>query len=1227
MKNQIIKCGLIVILLLSGSFSGLLRSQNPMLNNDMRLFNAPSTTSPERASLDKFGSYPVDFSVGVPDISIPIYTIKSGTLNFPITLSYHLSGIKVDEIANWVGLGWSLNAYGAINVKCDGQTQTDSFRNLEVCQLYGPLSKDGKDIKDLISPISEKEFYKFGKTASMNEDKGYSSMVYSYINPIARDVLPTKAREYNYNVNGMSGYFSYNINRDLVQVPLTDRKIELSGTKCTITDETGDRYIFETKQNVEHNGSFDAYNRRPLSEDMLLTQIISFNNIDTINFKYTDYQIYTDESESFSFFAGKDKIAIEKGLSYDISETPFYTTNGRRGWNTYSKECLLSSIEFKSGIIEFGIGKRERDKIRDNQLNSISIWVKENNNKKKLLRKISFEYTSQDDARLFLNKLNIMGDLNDKIQEYKFTYHDGYSPYKSKGQDYWGYYNGKVQNISMVPKNFVPEESELYKKLSYEMADREPNVKMMKMGSLKRIDYPTGGYTMFDTEANRDEDDNILGGLRIFRIVSKASSESPETIQEFSYENPFILFKPQRSDYIVEKYATFYNIPFGNDSELRSYYIDSPSRVSSYRGNAATYGKVTKVDSGKEGNTNGKTIYYYQQPSIYTHIYEQIYSGYGEMDTRRNHTMPNLWKMGKQTKVEYYQGTEAFPSKIENYKYQTFKEKVEEIGFLLSFSIYNYPIEIPVFDQWGEPEIAIASINENPHIYNNITRFPRSATDYTRFHWYYANTGIEQLIEKQESIYDPINKQYTTTEYVYEYGNITTSDKINYLLTKEKVKDSKGNIIQTYYKYPQDFVNSGSVYSSMVTSNMISLPVEKIIERENKAISKSKIEYKQFPHILPNSLYTSRQGEAYQLEVTYDSYNKYGNLTQMTNQKDGVSTSFIWGYKGQYPIAEIKNIQYNDISKILTEPVLNNIMNQLEPSETDFKAINSLRQNSLFTNSLISTYKYKPLVGIKEEISSQGIGTYYDYDSYGRLKIIKDNDQKLLSVNEYKYCNNRFEENRPSLEPLNIDNFSGNLVCEANLEQEYWLTTTGGSGKYIYNWTVKDSTGKILSTNTNGRIKTTFPAIGDYIITCTVRDQKYSFSRTITQKVQVRPVVKFKDEKISNIDSQTQQLTANLYCPSTTTIVFELRVDKADCYNDMNYYDIEFRIGDKWYRFREPKTENVTLTIPQGNTAISITIVDNYSCGQAFSYMEIKKLESSSNLIGSPSRLINSYVH
>ncbi|MEJ7645923.1 MAG: hypothetical protein WKF87_15115, partial [Chryseolinea sp.] len=53
---------------------------------------------------------PISYHTGVPEISVPIYTIQEGTLSLPVSLRYHSSGIRVDEVVSCVGSGWSLNA-------------------------------------------------------------------------------------------------------------------------------------------------------------------------------------------------------------------------------------------------------------------------------------------------------------------------------------------------------------------------------------------------------------------------------------------------------------------------------------------------------------------------------------------------------------------------------------------------------------------------------------------------------------------------------------------------------------------------------------------------------------------------------------------------------------------------------------------------------------------------------------------------------------------------------------------------------------------------------------------------------------------------------------------------------------------------------------------------------------------------------------------------------------
>jgi hypothetical protein len=69
--------------------------------------------SPDAASLGRYGEFPVSLSKGTPNIAIPIYTLQSGSLSVPISLNYHASGVRVNDVSSSVGLSWSLLAGGA----------------------------------------------------------------------------------------------------------------------------------------------------------------------------------------------------------------------------------------------------------------------------------------------------------------------------------------------------------------------------------------------------------------------------------------------------------------------------------------------------------------------------------------------------------------------------------------------------------------------------------------------------------------------------------------------------------------------------------------------------------------------------------------------------------------------------------------------------------------------------------------------------------------------------------------------------------------------------------------------------------------------------------------------------------------------------------------------------------------------------------------------------------
>lgn len=102
----------IVFLTLVATNSGLAQ---PTVVSDFK--KVPTPPSPNVAALGKFGDIPVSASTGIPSISIPIYSYgdQQKDLSLDVSLNYHAGGHKVEDMASNVGFGWALNAGGVIS--------------------------------------------------------------------------------------------------------------------------------------------------------------------------------------------------------------------------------------------------------------------------------------------------------------------------------------------------------------------------------------------------------------------------------------------------------------------------------------------------------------------------------------------------------------------------------------------------------------------------------------------------------------------------------------------------------------------------------------------------------------------------------------------------------------------------------------------------------------------------------------------------------------------------------------------------------------------------------------------------------------------------------------------------------------------------------------------------------------------------------------------------------
>ena len=56
-------------------------------------------------------------------------------------------------------------------------------------------------------------------------------------------------------------------------------------------------------------------------------------------------------------------------------------------------------------------------------------------------------------------------------------------------------------------------------------------------------------------------------------------------------------------------------------------------------------------------------------------------------------------------------------------------------------------------------------------------------------------------------------------------------------------------------------------------------------------------------------------------------------------------------------------------------------------------------------NAQLTTYTYDPLYGVTSITDPNNMTGYYEYDAFGRLALIRDNEKKILKTFQYNYRN------------------------------------------------------------------------------------------------------------------------------------------------------------------------------------------------------------------------------
>ena len=514
----------ILILLLFGSSSLAIAQTNGTQ------FTLPTVLpiAPNSASLGRYGDIPVSTETGVPDISIPLYTIKSGNLSLPISINYHGSGIKLTDMAGPAGLGWALNAGGSISRTIQG-IEDDNNHNSGYQGFYYQIFPDPND------PSLAAEEKCIGANICNNY---YDNGLY-----------PTDGQPdlYYYNLASKSGKFILKnrvanaVNPGFMTIPYSPIQIAMPSPfqQFQITDVDGTNYLYGSTN--PPTPALDYSQRVPTGSDPYfdsvatawhLQKIVSVDHADSITFQYG--------FRSTLLLASANQVLIqnfnvpEAGSQWTFSEPNPTTTE-----STVASR-LVTEIDFSTGKVIFSYSMPGALPMLD----SITIYSLNSGQYSKIKQfaffhstfatatNNSYNYIRLDSLResgYFLQQSNSNPPYVFSYYTYSGSYNYDVPPYTSTSyaQDFWGYFNGKTSNQNLL---FVAPPSLEATTLGPVSAavNREPDSNYLRVGTLQSIQYPTGGQTVFDFEPNQTirtyQTDSIvpgtdLDGVHIYESV------------------------------------------------------------------------------------------------------------------------------------------------------------------------------------------------------------------------------------------------------------------------------------------------------------------------------------------------------------------------------------------------------------------------------------------------------------------------------------------------------------------------------------------------------------------------------------------------------------------------------------------------------------------------------------------------------------------------------------
>lgn len=1047
MKNSSYKYYLLLCCMLVhfGHIVSAQEGPSPGGGSGLPVFANPSIASFGDNSMLSVGRY-----TGAPNISIPVTSVSYRNVTIPVTLNYTSGkGVKPDVFPGIVGNGWDISLGGEIT-KIENSLSSESYLSIVGAGTPIPIDNDFLNdgdwsgslkmetlIKDMTTLVSSKDVndrYAFSflgrsgviykdplgnfkiKTSDGEELKVTGGPMTSYIpNMIPFEAQDTSLQgQYSLVSGGPDPGNNIYIAKFVYWFVIVDSrgvKYEFGGTPNSIdfvrpglqpTKSDAGQYLTSAKKWMLTKVTFPQgdsillnYERRKFFITSQIEQKFRYYYIDgtldpldlsmpqpavsisstLTNPCYLKEIITPIQKVSFKWSNSKNQLQYKFNIPNPPSGTEEITLN-----DSIELNHLASSIYFCKypSIWNASLKDRSPDK-----LDSVIVYDIEN----QVNQTVCFNYTNDTTTRLKLLKLDIYGRNFLDTVHYKFGYNSKTLPsYLSMQSDHFGYYNGtSIFPFSLDTGTYISYFSNPVNRALYTQS-REPDPDFADAEILEKITLPTGGYVKYTYEPNSyggytthwpntyigDTLTKITGGLRVKKIERYADDSTLADKKSFIYQKNFIS-GGTRSSGVLSHRPVYYEEYYGdvkdtmrnnalhsydkNDVVYKYWSTSSINPMDYYHGDFITYSEVTE----QNGDHGGFTTYKF---SNYDNGYLDLPVENQIMDDRQ---VSQVWKNDEENNLALERG-------------KVLQQAVyDSAGNILAKTIHEYNDDPSRFLDHSRAMI----LRSNPNYAIRTPSIRYVAKLIYNYHHYLKKTT--------QIMYDGADSSVTTQLYAY------TPQK---LLMAHTSYNSLGDTIVKRYTYPTDSTGV-AVYDSMVAQHYISpvLSEKRLVNDELTNTAKTSYQSITGKLHMPASTTTSLYDDATGETTRFTVYDPTGNILE-AEKEDGIKQVYLWGYKGQYPVAQVLGSSWDTVKSVVDTGLLNNgtpaqIKTQLDNLRGYFSG------NPMVS---VTTYTYRNGIGIASQTDGNGRTLYYDYDNFNRLSLVRDENGAIIKKICYNYA-------------------------------------------------------------------------------------------------------------------------------------------------------------------------------------------------------------------------------